>query len=214
MLSTTLSVVIPWYAVAAAPLAGPFLWIGAKQAKKIFKKWQKPRFPIKAPIKSALVESTQDHQDYDDPSAFWNWPDWSGGANLADPGAQPFWMLPPKMPDNSATQSTIAEPEIRLSFESLSSARRMARQVTEGLQSSTLTAVRGWLLASGRSEYAELGSVYIKKNTDTTWLVCYTRTDMLEKHVLGQQVKKFITPSPATYEMSDATLQQIIGDYG
>ena len=28
--------------------------------------------------------------------AFWLHPDWSGGSNLRDPGAQPFWMLPPK----------------------------------------------------------------------------------------------------------------------
>jgi len=29
------------------------------------------------------------------PSAFWLRPDWSGGDNLRDPGAEPFWMKPP-----------------------------------------------------------------------------------------------------------------------
>lgn len=31
-------------------------------------------------------------------SAFWLYPDWSGGDNLRDPGTRPFWELPPKKP--------------------------------------------------------------------------------------------------------------------
>lgn len=31
-------------------------------------------------------------------SAFWLWPDWSGGDNLRDPGTEPFWMRPPRCP--------------------------------------------------------------------------------------------------------------------
>lgn len=36
------------------------------------------------------------------PLAFWLYPDWSGGHNLRDPGTQPFWMLPPKLPEKKA----------------------------------------------------------------------------------------------------------------
>lgn len=32
-------------------------------------------------------------------SAFWLYPDWSGGDNLRDPGTRPFWELPPKLPN-------------------------------------------------------------------------------------------------------------------
>jgi hypothetical protein len=46
-----------------------------------------------------------EHDPYPDApdSAFWLWPDYSGGDNLRDPGTEPFWMRPSARPQRKPT---------------------------------------------------------------------------------------------------------------
>jgi hypothetical protein len=57
----------------------------------------RPGAPRPRPQPAPAAQESQPDYEWD-PLAFWLFPDWSGGRNLRDPGAQPFWMLPPKRP--------------------------------------------------------------------------------------------------------------------
>lgn len=110
-----------------------------------------------------------------DPLAFWLWPDWSGGHNLLDRGAQPFWLLPPLGPPQPApaqqrdARGRFVQQEARL--KELSRKEKISKgRERLGLLKNLMQLAEDYLEYNSRCPAGNLLSVEQDQQNDSVWI--------------------------------------------